>query len=76
VRALLWPQFARSLWAQPATVVVGTTGEGDALASVCLSAWAQPATVVTGTAGGGTSLVSVRSVGMCSVSHYVGVHDS
>jgi hypothetical protein len=32
-RALLWPQLARSGWAQPATVVAGTTGEGADLAS-------------------------------------------
>jgi hypothetical protein len=31
---LLWPLFARSACAQPATVVADTTGEGAALASV------------------------------------------
>jgi hypothetical protein len=36
VRALLWPLFARSEWAQPATVVEGTTGEGAAPCSVRL----------------------------------------
>jgi hypothetical protein len=36
MRALLWPLFARSAWAQPANVVADTTGEGAALASVCL----------------------------------------
>jgi hypothetical protein len=36
VRALVWPLFARSAWAQPATVVAGTIGEGPALASVRL----------------------------------------
>jgi hypothetical protein len=34
VRALLWPLFPRSAWAQPSTVVAVTTGEGAALASV------------------------------------------
>jgi hypothetical protein len=34
VSVLLWPLFARSAWAQTATVVAGTTGEGAALASV------------------------------------------
>jgi hypothetical protein len=33
-RALLWPLFAWWARAQPATVVVGTTGEGASLASV------------------------------------------
>jgi hypothetical protein len=36
VRVLLWPLFARSAWAQLATVVTDTTGKGAALASVCL----------------------------------------
>jgi hypothetical protein len=36
VRALLFPLFVWSALAQPATVVVGTTGEGAALATVCL----------------------------------------
>jgi hypothetical protein len=34
LRALLWTLFERSAWAQPATVVADTTGEGAALASV------------------------------------------
>jgi hypothetical protein len=33
VRALLWPLFVRSAWAQPATVVAGTTGKGASLAT-------------------------------------------
>jgi hypothetical protein len=36
VRALIRPLFACSAWAQPATVVVGTPGEGSDLASVRL----------------------------------------
>jgi hypothetical protein len=36
VRALLWPLFVLSAWAQPATVVADTTGEGAVLASVRL----------------------------------------
>jgi hypothetical protein len=43
VRALLW---ARSAWAQPATVVAGTKGQGAALASVRLLVWAKPVTSV------------------------------
>jgi hypothetical protein len=34
VSALLWTLFARSVLAQPATVMAGTTGEGADLASV------------------------------------------
>ena len=34
LRALLWPLIDRTAWAQPATVMAGTTGEGVALASV------------------------------------------
>ena len=34
MRPLFWPLFARSAWAQPATVVAGTTVEGTTLASV------------------------------------------
>jgi hypothetical protein len=36
VKALLWPLFAWSAWAQTATVVAGKRGEGAALASVRL----------------------------------------
>jgi hypothetical protein len=36
MRALLWPLFARSTWAQASTMVACTTGEGAALASVSL----------------------------------------
>jgi hypothetical protein len=35
VRALICPLYPRSTWAQPATVVAGTTVECDALVSVC-----------------------------------------
>jgi hypothetical protein len=34
VRALLWPLFPWSAWAQTGTVVAGTTVEGAALVSV------------------------------------------
>jgi hypothetical protein len=34
MRALLWPLFARSEWAQAATVVAGTKNEGAVLASI------------------------------------------
>jgi hypothetical protein len=36
LRAVIWPLSSRSAWAQPATVVAGTTVEGAALASVRL----------------------------------------
>jgi hypothetical protein len=36
VRALLWPMFDRSAWAQPVTLVAGTKGDGAALTSVRL----------------------------------------
>jgi hypothetical protein len=32
VRAKLWPLFHRSAWAEPASVLAGTTGEGAELA--------------------------------------------
>jgi hypothetical protein len=34
VSVLLWPLFPLSAWAQPATVVAGTTGEDSDLATV------------------------------------------
>jgi hypothetical protein len=34
VRAQIWPLFAWSAWAQPATVLGDTNGEGAGLASV------------------------------------------
>jgi hypothetical protein len=36
VRALRWPLYDWSAWAQPATEEAGTTGEGAALATVGL----------------------------------------
>jgi hypothetical protein len=33
MRALLWPLFTRSSYAQPATVVAGSTGEGVPMSS-------------------------------------------
>jgi hypothetical protein len=86
VRATLWPLFAWSAWAQPATLVADTTVEGAALVLYALSAWAQPATVVAGKTGEGAALASFRLVGMgsashcggtvCTGSHCVGGHDS
>jgi hypothetical protein len=35
VRALLWPMFACSAWAEPGTVVTGTKSDTVALACVC-----------------------------------------
>ena len=51
MRALLWNLFFRSALPQPATVVVDTTGEGAALASVLLVRVAKLVTVVAGTTG-------------------------
>jgi hypothetical protein len=51
VRTLIWPLFDRSTWAQPDTVLAGTTVEGAILASD-------------------------RSVGVGSISHCGGEHDS
>jgi hypothetical protein len=46
LRALFWPLFPRSVLAQPATVVAGTTSESAALASGRLiRRGSQPATV-------------------------------
>jgi hypothetical protein len=49
VRALLWPPFALSASAQPATVVEGTTGQGLFWPLFPRSAWAEPATVMADT---------------------------
>jgi hypothetical protein len=35
-RALLWPLFTRSAWAEPGTVLAGTTLDNDPFASVRL----------------------------------------
>ena len=49
VMALLWPLIGRSTCAQPAIVVVGTTGEGAALTSVRLVGVGLVTDVVAGT---------------------------
>ena len=74
-RALLWPLFARSAWAQPAIVLAGTKVEGAALASISWSAWALPATVLAGTTVEGAPLASVRLFGEASGRHCGGGHD-
>jgi hypothetical protein len=75
MRALLLPLFYRSAWAQPATVVAGTTVDGAALASVRWLGLCQPATVVVGTRVEGASLISVRFIGEGSASHSGGGQD-
>ena len=61
MRALLWPLLARLAWAQPQTVVAGTSGEGAALASVLL--------VGLGSASncGGVNDMSERWADLCSL---------
>jgi hypothetical protein len=71
VKPLQLTVFARWSWAQPATVLAGTTGEGAALASF--------RSLSVGSAfhcgGGHYSLASVRYVGMGSASHCGDWHD-
>jgi hypothetical protein len=46
VRTLLWPLFARSAWAQPATVLAGTRIEDATLASFARSTWLNHVSVI------------------------------
>jgi hypothetical protein len=62
VRALLWPLFARSTWAQPGTVVAGTI----IWPLFARSARAKPGSVVSCTTGEGAGLATVRSIGVGS----------
>jgi hypothetical protein len=55
-------------------VLVGTSVEGAALASVPWSARAQPATIAASQTGEFATIASVRLHGVGSVSHRVGVH--
>jgi hypothetical protein len=75
MRALLWPLFARSAWAQADTVVLGTTGEALLRPLIARSALVMPATVVAGTIGEGAALASDRLVGVDSASHCGGGND-
>ena len=63
---IAWPLCARSGRAQPASVLVDTTGEGAVMASVRMVGVDKPATVVACTTGKGAQLAFVRSVGMGS----------
>jgi hypothetical protein len=69
VKALLWPLFDSSAWAQEATVVAGTTGEGAALASVLSVGISSGSHFCGGTTGEGAVLASVRSEGIVSSIH-------
>jgi hypothetical protein len=75
VRALLWPIFAGWAWAQPATVMAGTTAEGVALATLLsvrvgsASHWGGRATVED------AAVASVRLVGVGPDSHWFGGQD-
>jgi hypothetical protein len=75
VRALLCPLLALSAWAQPVTVLAGTTCESAFLTSVRLTAWAQPTSVVAVKSDVGAPLASFRSVGVGSASNFGGGHD-
>jgi hypothetical protein len=64
VRELLWPLFAWSARAQPATVEAGTTGEGAAQATVTSVGVGSANHWVGGTKGECAALASVRLVGV------------
>ena len=64
MRALLWPLFAWSARAQPATALVDTTGEGADLASVRLVGVGSATALEEGTTEDGGALASDRSVGV------------
>jgi hypothetical protein len=72
VTALFWTLFARSTFAQPATVVAGTTGEGAALATVRSLGVGSDSHC----GAGHDNLSSDRSVGEDSASHSGCVHDT
>jgi hypothetical protein len=76
VRALHLPLFARSVWAQPATVVFARHVMALLWPLFARSPWAQPTIVVAITTGEGAFLASVRLIGVCSASHSGGEHDS
>jgi hypothetical protein len=69
VRALLWPVFARSAWAQPASVLAVTVSDGAALASVPSVGVGLASPCGGGTTGESAALSSVRLVGKGSASH-------
>jgi hypothetical protein len=61
LRALLWPLFALSWWAQPATVMEGTTGEGAGLDTV------RSVVVDSASHCGGGNYRRGRCSGLCSL---------
>jgi hypothetical protein len=75
VRALLWPLFARSAWAHPATVCRERQVRALLWPLFPPSAWAQPATVLAGMTGEGAGLASVCSFGVGTYNHCDGGHD-
>jgi hypothetical protein len=76
MRALLWPLFAWSAWAQLATVLAGTSGESAVLASSRLFGMGSASQCGGGTIGEGAALASVRFVGVGSASHCGDGHES
>jgi hypothetical protein len=74
VRALLWPLFARSAWAQPSPVLASRQVWALLWPLFARSAWAQPDTVVAGTTGVGAALAFVRSFVVGSNCHCGGDH--
>ena len=70
MRALLCHPFALSAWSQPATVVAGTSGEGDAMASVRWFGVGSASHCVGGYEVESGALASVRLVGIGSASQF------
>jgi hypothetical protein len=75
VRALLKPLFARSAWAQPASVLAGMPDEGAALASVRLVDKGLGSRCGGGQHRSRRCLVCVRLVGVGPAIHCGGGHD-
>jgi hypothetical protein len=75
VRALLWPLFAQSAWAQAATWWFARQVRALLWPLFDRSAWAQPATELAGTTVEGAALDSIRSFGVGSASDCGGGHD-
>jgi hypothetical protein len=72
---MLFPLIAGSTWAQTATGVVETTGEGADLPSVRLVGVDQVANLVAFTTGECACLASDRLVGVGSASHCGGGYE-
>jgi hypothetical protein len=72
MRALFWPLFAWSAWAQLATVVAGMKDEGSVLAFVRLVFEFTVRHCVADMTFDGSSLATVLLVGMGSANHCLG----